>query len=57
MNINYLLLFLGFCIVSSILFSFELAVLNVLYSFLAFHKQKLCLKTRILLQVKKGNSW
>jgi len=35
------------------LFSFELAILNVLHSFQDFSKQKLCIKSRILLHVKK----
>ena len=39
------------------LFSFELAFLNVLHSFQDFSKQKLCIKSRILLHVKKGNSY
>ncbi len=43
-------------IVSYTLFSFELAILNVLHSFHDFSKQKLCIKSRILLHVKKGNS-
>ena len=37
------------------LFSFELAILNVLHSFQDFSKQKLRIKSRILLHVKKGN--
>ncbi len=44
-------------IVSYTLFSFELAILNVLHSFQDFSKQKLCIKSRILLHVKKGNSY
>jgi len=39
------------------LFSFELAILNVVHSFKHFSKQKLCEKPRILLHVKKGNSY
>ncbi len=39
------------------LFSFELAILNVLHSFQDLSKQKLCIKSRILLHVKKGNSY
>jgi hypothetical protein len=39
------------------LVSFELAILNVLHSFQEFSKQKLCIKSRILLHVKKGNSY
>ena len=42
-------------IVSYTLLSFELAILNVLYSFQDFSKQKLCIKSKILLHVKKGN--
>ena len=44
-------------IVSYTLFSFELAILNVLHSFQDFSKQKLCIRSRILLQVKKGISY
>jgi hypothetical protein len=39
--------------ISYTLFSFELAILNVLHSFQDFSKQKLCIKSRILLHVKK----